>query len=206
MSRPELILASSSPRRRTLLNELGFAHRVVTPDIDDALLVMPPGAVPEHWTAALSCLKARCVQRVLQRDASTGAPPIILAADTIVIKHGRVLPPPNSEEVAQEILLALRDGEHVVATGVTILEGERRVLFVDRATVRVGVISDRTIDDYVSSGGWRGKAGAYNLAERLAEGWPITYEGDPTTIMGLPMRRLEPLLRPMLTAQGAPSA
>jgi septum formation protein len=68
-------------------------------------------------------------------------------------------------------------------------------MFTDRATVRLGRIAPPEIDGYVASGQWRGKAGAYNLAERLEAGWPITYEGDPGTIMGLPMRRLAPLLR-----------
>ena len=46
------------------------------------------------------------------------------------------------------------------------------------------------IDEYVATGEWSGKAGAYNLSERMAAGWPIEYDGDPTTIMGLPMRAL----------------
>lgn len=64
------------------------------------------------------------------------------------------------------------------------------ILFTDTARVRVGRIPIAEIESYVASGQWRGKAGAYNLAERLAAGWPIEYEGDPATIMGLPMRRL----------------
>jgi septum formation protein len=53
-----------------------------------------------------------------------------------------------------------------------------------------GDVDDDAIDEYVASGQWRGKAGGYNLEERLEAGWPIECEGDPTTVMGLPMRRL----------------
>ena len=67
-------------------------------------------------------------------------------------------------------------------------------MFVDTATVTVGDIPGREVNAYVNSGQWRGKAGAYNLDERLEAGWPITFSGDPTTIVGLPMRRLLPLL------------
>jgi predicted house-cleaning NTP pyrophosphatase (Maf/HAM1 superfamily) len=56
--------------------------------------------------------------------------------------------------------------------------------------VRVGHIPDLEIEWYLASGQWRGKAGAYNLSERLTAGWPIEYDGDPGTIMGLPMRKL----------------
>jgi len=54
----------------------------------------------------------------------------------------------------------------------------------------VGAIDDGRIEAYVWGGDWRGKAGAYNLSERVEAGWPITCEGDPATVMGLPMRRL----------------
>lgn len=70
----------------------------------------------------------------------------------------------------------------------------RRWLFADRAAVRYGRVSDAAVDEYVASGLWRGKAGAYNLQERLEAGWPVRCEGDPATVMGLPMRRLEPWL------------
>ena len=71
----------------------------------------------------------------------------------------------------------------------------RRHLFAESARVTFGALGNAEIDRYVSSGAWRGKAGGYNLSERLAAGWPITYRGDATTIMGLPMRALRERLR-----------
>jgi predicted house-cleaning NTP pyrophosphatase (Maf/HAM1 superfamily) len=61
------------------------------------------------------------------------------------------------------------------------------------------------IDEYVSSGAWKGKAGAYNLSERIAAGWPLRCEGDETTVMGLPMLKLLPLLRSIAQDDTAPN-
>jgi predicted house-cleaning NTP pyrophosphatase (Maf/HAM1 superfamily) len=70
----------------------------------------------------------------------------------------------------------------------------RREIFIDRATVHVGEIRHDQIETYISGGAWRGKAGAYNLMERIEAGWPIRCDGDPSTVMGLPMRLLLPRL------------
>ena len=82
-----------------------------------------------------------------------------------------------------------------MVTGVALLwvtpEGDRRrEILVDLARVTVGAIGPERIRAYIRSGQWRGKAGAYNLGERIEAGWPISYVGDPTTVMGLPMRAL----------------
>jgi septum formation protein len=65
-----------------------------------------------------------------------------------------------------------------------------RHLFADAARVTMGALSDSDLENYLASGQWHGKAGGYNLLERIDAGWPLTYQGDPTTIMGLPMNRL----------------
>jgi septum formation protein len=67
--------------------------------------------------------------------------------------------------------------------------------------VTVGPIPETEITAYLDSGQWRGKAGAYNLAERLQAGWPISVEGDPGTVMGLPMVRLAERLRAIAAAR-----
>lgn len=90
------------------------------------------------------------------------------------------------------MLKALQNGSHEVVTGVALVwpDSARREIFVDTAVVHVGTIGDVEIENYIKDGGWQGKAGAYNLSERIEAGWPITYEGDPSTVMGLPMKAL----------------
>ncbi|MBL8745820.1 MAG: Maf family protein [Phycisphaerae bacterium] len=199
----ELILASTSPRRRQLLSEGGFVHSAMAPGVDDATLKWDPVTPPHQWTAALALLKGRAA---VEQVGARAAHAVVLAADTIVVKDGLVLGQPMTEDEATRTLKTLESGTHMVMTGVSIVGGGRTVLFTDEASVRVGVIGDERIAAYVASGGWRGKAGAYNLFERLADGWPISYSGDPTTIMGLPMERLGPILRRMLdpTSEAAP--
>ena len=186
-------LASRSPRRRKLLAEAGVAVRLRPAEVDDGDL--SPGDVSTaHWVAALAYLKGRWVaDALLHAGEQRGT---ILAADTVCVHDERILGQPASAGEARRMLVALRDETHETITGVCLisLADSRRWLLVDRATVRYGHVSDREIDRYVRSGEWRGKAGAYNLQDRLSAGWPLECEGDPATVMGLPMRRLGPWL------------
>lgn len=183
---PKVHLASRSPRRSLMLREAGIDHDAAHPGIDDGGLT--PGRVsPEQWVAALAYLKARSALA-----AGTTHAPIVLGADTMVVSERGIMGQPVDGADATRMLRALRDAEHDVVTGVALVDAVtgRRTLFSDRTRVRVGMISDAQIADYVASGLWRGKAGAYNLVERIEAGWPITVEGDPGTVMGLPIRVL----------------
>lgn len=190
MSGPgSLWLASGSPRRRALLAEAGIVAEVRAPDIDDGML--RPGRVrPMHWVAALAYLKARRVADALHAAGDRG---LVLGADTVCVVDGRILGQPADAETATSMLRSMRDRDHETWTGVCLLRLERRsrLLFADRAVVRLGAIDDDEVDRYVRSRGWVGKAGGYNLAERLEAGWPLECRGDPTSVMGLPMERLQ---------------
>ncbi|MBN8645426.1 MAG: Maf family protein [Planctomycetes bacterium] len=189
---PALYLASRSPRRRLMLTEAGIPHDTLDAGVDDGILLQ--GRVtPDAWVLALAYLKARAG---LARLAASDPTPV-LGADTVIDKAGRVIGQPRDHQHAREIIHALRDGSHRVITGVAVVTHDptvptatRRALLLDAATVTLGHITDHDIDRYVQSESWRGKAGGYNFSERHAAGWPITCDGDPTTVMGLPMTRL----------------
>lgn len=152
---------------------------------------------PEAWVVALAYLKAESTRRAL--DTNLLEKTVVLGADTVVVKEGEVIGQPRDQKEALAIIQRLMDGSHVVLTGVALLvPGLPRELFTDAAHVRVGSIDDHAVAAYIESGDWTGKAGAYNLEERLAAWWPIEFEGDPSTIMGLPMRALAPRLRTAL--------
>lgn len=200
-----LVLASTSPRRRALLAQAGFSHDASGPGVDDGLMRIAAGISPEHWTVGLAYLKARAASRKFFGDgAAVPSSVVLLSADTIVVKDGQVIGQPANEEAAQRTIERLENGSHRVLTGVAILTSERRRVLVDEARVRVGPIGAVRIAAYIASGDWRGKAGGYNLSERLADGWPIEFEGDPGTIMGLPMHRLAPILRRLLVQGDRP--
>ncbi|MCA9283302.1 MAG: Maf family protein [Phycisphaerales bacterium] len=180
----QLVLASRSPRRRLLLREVGIDARVIDPNLDDGLIPTPTSIAPDEWVAALAYLKARAGADQLPPNS------LVLGADTVVVKAGQIIGQPRDEQHARDIIHALRNTDHEVVTGVAILNADRRFIFSDTAHVIVGDITNESIESYLATGAWRGKAGAYNLAERQEAGWPIEVTGDPTTVMGLPMNRL----------------
>jgi septum formation protein len=189
---PRLVLASRSPRRQRLLNEHGLAHDTVDSTVDDGQLLRGE-ATPAQWVASLAYLKAAAGADAL--GARLDGRVIVLGADTVCVKNGEVIGQPKNAADAERILRTLENGSHEVVTGVALLrielDGSRsRDVSVDRAQVAVGQIGRDRIASYIAGAEWRGKAGGYNLFERIDDGWPITFDGDPTAIMGLPMRLL----------------
>jgi len=189
-----LYLASQSPRRRQLLDEASIRYTTIESGIDDSQLT-PHNCNPAHWAAALAYLKAAAARQHIP-NKNTHA--IILGADTIVVKNRNIIGKPRDRDDARRIIKGLRDGSHEVITGVAILNSitHARTFFTDNSRVDVGNLTDEQIESYLDTNTWQGKAGAYNLSERLTQGWPITCQGDPTSVMGLPMQRLIPILKP----------
>lgn len=167
------------------------------------------------WAAALAYLKARATRARLAQHACDDGPEAelahaaVLGADTVVVRDGALVGKPGDGAEAAMMIRAMRNRRHAVVTGAAWLDGAdggapaAAAAFSDRAPaslladvafVSVGHVTDEAIEAYVASGAWAGKAGGYNLAERVAAGWPIEVEGDPATVMGLPLRRLEPWL------------
>jgi len=203
MSGRPLVLASASPRRRALLEAAGFRPRSFAADLeDDAVRVR--FLLPEALVEALAAFKAARVARLLGDDGDPA--PVVLAADTLCFDGSRPVGKPRDAAEAAEFLRSWRGRPHRTVTGVCVLADGRRSLFSDAATVEVGPLEEGEIERYVASGDWRGKAGGYNLAERIAAGWPIRCEGDPTSVMGLPMARVAPLLRSLGCGSGEGAA
>jgi septum formation protein len=206
---PPLLLASRSPRRRLLLEQWGYPHEAEQPGFEDGVLQSRSGGpsttwkeiAPDQWVVSLAYLKAWAGAKLASAKGR-----IVLGADTTCVVDGAMAGTPTSESEARDMLKSMVGKQHQVLTGVALIDlreasgdpDRSRRMFVDRASVRWGDISDEQIDEYVASGAWQGKAGGYNLAERLAAGWPIQYEGDETTIMGLPMRKLRVVLGGMV--------
>ena len=121
----------------------------------------------------------------------------VLGADTVCLLDGKIVGQPRSREHAGTIIRSFAGRAHEVVTGVALVNadsGDRR-FFADVSVVSLGALGDKDVDSYLDSGLWRGKAGAYNLAERAAAGWPIRCAGDPASVMGLPLERLVPMLK-----------
>ncbi len=186
--RPVLVLASTSPRRRALLESLGLAFEVLDPGPDGPAEAGEPGALAR----ALARNKARAGRR-LRPEAW------ILAADTVVWLPeeggaGRWLDKPADRREAETMLRALEEREHEVWTGAVLLgpAGEE-IGRADRARVRFGRIPAEELEAWLRSGSWRDKAGAWALQE-LPGRWARVVEGWPGTVVGLAAEAVEALL------------
>ncbi|MFZ9688759.1 MAG: Maf family protein [Phycisphaerales bacterium] len=192
-----LCLASSSPRRQRMLSEAGIGFVAVPPPIDDAHLPERIGD-PAGFTMSMALFKAAQVE-----------PPAgvawVLGADTMAHDGGALVGKPKDREHARDMILGWCGTAHDVWTGAALLHpaSGRRWIFADRATVRLGPLRQGALEAYLDSGAWQGKAGGYNFADRVEAGWPLTCDGDPSTVMGLPMRRLLPLLAQLGVRGGA---
>lgn len=182
----KLILASSSPRRRELLSAAGYDFSVVSPPIEepfDQISRLDPRVQAE----ALAYFKARAVA-----DGNPGA--CVLAGDTIVAVGERVLGKPADRTEAREMLATLSGTRHCVITGVALLgPGNHRIIASEITYVTMRRISSREIADYIASGEWVGKAGAYAIQE-TADRFVRCIEGSFSNVVGLPMELVERMM------------
>ena len=187
-SAPKLILASRSARRRELLHQAGFIFEQCDPPFQD-----PPRPIthrqtnPKTIVAELAKQKALSVRNQEQGDA------VVLGADTLCVEQdGRLVGQPTDRSEAYDMIRALADQPHMAVTGVVLIRSYEPVaMFVDSAQVTIGPLSDQKLNTYLQTDGWRGKAGGYNLFDRIEDGWRIEVVGDPTTVVGLPIRQLK---------------
>ena len=194
MSNRHIVLASRSPRRRELLESAGWEVAVRVADIDDSDLD-PRNTDAASWTTALAWLKASAVREMLTASGDPVAVWPIVAGDTVCEHDGELVGQPSDVGAATTMVQAMAGAVHRVWTGLCVLvPGVSRRIGVDHAIVRIGPLSTRDIDEYIATGAWRGKAGGYNLSERLEAGWPITFDGHDSTIMGMPLPLLDRLL------------
>jgi septum formation protein len=184
---PEVILASGSPRRRAILAEAGVPATVLVPAIDDAT-APADGRNPAAYVMSLAWFKARQAMADAQAAFGEAGPRWIVAADTMCVRDGEVIGKPADRAEADAMIRGFAGRAHSVVTGVCIVDRATgaRTIFSDEAHVTLGALGDAALAAYVAGDGWRGKAGGYNYADRVADGWPLACEGDPETVMGLP--------------------
>ena len=192
---PFLYLASQSPRRRQLLDQLGVPHELLLPDADEdaeALEAVLPGELPADYVQRVTLLKLSAAR---QRWKRRGLPPApILCADTTVALGRRILGKPADAADAAAMLGALSGRTHRVLTALALWSGRRTLTALSTSRVSFAPLDRRSIDDYIASGEPFGKAGAYAIQSQLA-GWIRHIEGSHSGIMGLPLYETAELLR-----------
>lgn len=196
---PDIILASGSPRRHQLLTEAGYRFRVIVPGEE----VERPG--PPHETALtlVSRLAYEKAADVAQRLAAervsvqdTGPPlahPILIGCDTVAECGGTILGKPRDEAHAREMLSLISSRRHHVLSGLCVWRPPRPPeVRVARTTLLARRLTAREIDDYLATGLWQGKAGAFGYQDRLD--WLQIEEGSESNVVGLPMELLAEML------------
>jgi septum formation protein len=196
-SNPWLYLASQSPRRRQLLDQLGVKHELLLPDPDEdaeSLEAERAGESPEDYVQRVTLAKWQAaVQRRERRVAQGGSPDApILCADTTVALGDEILGKPADAAHAAQMLSRLSGRDHRVLTAV-VVNGQ---LKLSTSHVQWRVLGEDEIARYVASGEPMGKAGAYAIQGRSGA-WTAHVDGSYSGIMGLPLFETAELLKPL---------
>jgi len=190
-----IYLASQSPRRSQLLDQIGVAHKLLlaSPDEDAESLEDVRGAeAPARYVARVTGLKLDAAVLRLKRQGFTAAP--VLCADTTVCLGRDILGKPLDEANAVRMLQRLAGQNHRVLTAVAVQKGAKRVTAVSESWVRFAPMSPAQIKAYVATGEPMGKAGAYGVQGRAAAHIE-QIRGSYSGIMGLPLFETAALLR-----------
>jgi septum formation protein len=190
-SRPELILASASPRRLALLNQIGVEPEHLVPaHVDET---PEKGELPRKLAMRLADLKAVAAQQKA-RQSGLSSNAMVLAADTVVAVGRRVLPKAELMEEASFCLKLLSGRSHRVFTGLTLLtpSGAKRQRLVE-TRVRFKRLSAREMEAYLASAEWRDKAGGYAI-QGIAGAFVVKLVGSYSGVVGLPLHETVALL------------
>lgn len=184
-SEPLIYLASRSPRRRELLDQIGVTWEVVDQDVEETL---DHGESPEVFVIRLALEKARAGHRSLDAGVQN-----VLGADTVVVTDDEVLGKPADEADARAMLDRLSGRSHRVLTGVALVDGEREATRLSVNTVTLRAIGAEEARRYWASGEPRDKAGAYAIQGRGAV-FVEHLDGSYSGVMGLPLFETADLL------------
>ncbi|WP_225782930.1 nucleoside triphosphate pyrophosphatase [Xenophilus sp. Marseille-Q4582] len=188
-------LASQSPRRAQLLEQLGIAHRPLLADASEdaeSLEAVLPRESATAYVQRVTALKLDAAVQRWKRRALSAAP--VLCADTTVTLDGRILGKPADAAEARAMLTQLSGRAHRVLTAVAVQAGRRRFAALSVSQVRFAELTRRQIADYVAGGEPMGKAGAYAIQGR-AGAFVAHIAGSHSGIMGLPAFETAQLLR-----------
>lgn len=183
VSRPRVILASASPRRRELLGRLIVDFEVIPADVDEDPY---PGESPEVTAQRLAHQKWHKV-------SATDPEVLVIAGDTVVAIGECQLAKPRDEEEARAMLRALSGRAHRVITGLAVGPADRAICKVVSTTVHFRHLEETEIADYVATGEPMDKAGAYAIQGGAAD-FVVGVEGSYTNVVGLPLEALEEAL------------
>jgi len=184
---PELILASSSPQRWAILEQLGLAFRIVVPEVEELT-----SGVPEELVLENAYRKASAAAAGIQAagvGGGNGPDTAVLGVDTIVTLGARIYGKPNDETEARTTLEDLSGRTHRVLSGICVIADGRARTAAAVTTVTFRLVDAPTLDWYLASEEWRGRAGGYAIQGRGAA-LVDRIDGDYLNVVGLPVATL----------------
>lgn len=176
----KIVLASNSPRRKELLNEIVNVFDIIPSDVEE---IVPEGTKPDEVPLVLALMKARDVAKN-HKDC------VVIGSDTIVLVDDTVLNKPKDEEDAYKMLRLLSNRKHEVITGCAVVCGEKEHSFSVTTQVEFFELSDKEIYDYIETKDPMDKAGAYGIQSKGKTLVKAIY-GDYYNVVGLPVGRLK---------------
>lgn len=175
----QIILASSSPRRKEILGLVGIECTIIPSNKEEIITK----EIPEEVVTELALMKARDVAEKVKEPA------IIIGADTIVAHNQKILGKPKDEEHAKWMLKELQNDTHQVYTGVAIITPVKEIYFVQETSVIINPMTEKEISVYVATGEPMDKAGAYGIQGKFAL-YIKGIIGDYYNVMGLPISKI----------------
>ena len=180
----QFVLASSSPRRVSLLESIGYRPDIIVPaNIDET---PKEKELPAKLAERLADEKASKVHKQLPES-------LILGADTIVARGRLIIPKPKDEIEALKYLKLLSGRRHVVYTGICIINGDKYLKKVVQTKLKFKLLTNQEIDNLIISNEWKDKSGGYAL-QGVAGAYISWISGHPSNVIGLPLHETYKIL------------
>ena len=192
----QIILASQSPRRKELLEQMGLEFEICPAKGDEVITK----TIPEEVVMELSKQKAEEVAAMVSsfgenhKEITTPSDILVIGADTVVAYDGKILGKPKDEEDAKRMLTMLSGNTHSVFTGVTLVLIDKNgrageLVFYEKTDVKMHALTEMEIDRYIATGEPMDKAGSYGIQGKCAI-YVEKIDGDYNNVVGLPIARI----------------
>ena len=186
----KFILASKSPRRKEILENLGLDFEIITADCDESCDLENPS----DYVTSLALRKGIAVRDRLLEHGRLCDDTLIIAADTVVVADGKILGKPKNPEDATRMLHMFSGKTHSVISGIALLCGEKTAARAETTIVRFDRIPEKELTQYVATSEPYDKAGAYAI-QGFASLWITGIEGDYFNVVGFPVKCFTDLLK-----------
>ena len=187
----KLILASKSPRRKEILENLGVKFEIITCNTDEHTSERDG----KKYVEEIAFRKGDAVRALLEKENQFDSDKIILSSDTVVVSaDGEIMGKPTSREDAKRMILAFSGKPHFVISGIALISKNKTVVTSESTTVYFDTVDEEDVEKYLDTDEAYDKAGAYAI-QGYASLWINGIEGDYFNVVGLPVKKLADTLK-----------